>query len=128
MGSHTAFHSDMPLMRWAPQSAEISDGGHAPDLLVVGLEEVLVEAPAVVGGDVALEGGDWSFGGRTRTHRYDRTQRTASMDPRFFRALTGLDRVVVELALVVDAAHAGPQHEVLVGEDLVPQASTGAPW
>ena len=25
MGSHTAFHSDMPLMRWAPQSAESSE-------------------------------------------------------------------------------------------------------
>ena len=28
-GSHTALHSDMPLMRWAPQSAEISEGGTA---------------------------------------------------------------------------------------------------
>ena len=26
-GSHTALNSDMPLMRWAPQSAETSDGG-----------------------------------------------------------------------------------------------------
>ena len=26
-GSHTALHSDMPLMRWAPQSADIVDGG-----------------------------------------------------------------------------------------------------
>ena len=25
IGSHTAVHSDMPLMRWAPQSAEISE-------------------------------------------------------------------------------------------------------
>ena len=24
IGSHTAFHSDIPLIRWAPQSAEIS--------------------------------------------------------------------------------------------------------
>ena len=28
-GSHTASHSDMPLMRWAPQSAEISEVGTA---------------------------------------------------------------------------------------------------
>ena len=28
-GSHTALHRVMPLMRWAPQSAEISDGGTA---------------------------------------------------------------------------------------------------
>ena len=28
-GSHTAFHSDMPLIRWAPQSAEISEAGTA---------------------------------------------------------------------------------------------------
>jgi hypothetical protein len=49
IGSHTALHSDMPLMRCAPQSAEISDGRDAPHLLVVGLEEVLVEPPAVVG-------------------------------------------------------------------------------
>src|SRR5918994_65222 len=28
-GSHTALHSDMPLMRCAPQSAEICDGGVA---------------------------------------------------------------------------------------------------
>ena len=26
-GSQTALNSDMPLMRWAPQSAETSDGG-----------------------------------------------------------------------------------------------------
>ena len=28
-GSHTALHSVMPLMRWAPQSAEIFEGGTA---------------------------------------------------------------------------------------------------
>ena len=28
-GSHTALHSDMPLIRWAPQSAEIFDAGTA---------------------------------------------------------------------------------------------------
>ena len=28
-GSHTAVQSVMPLMRWAPHSAEISDGGTA---------------------------------------------------------------------------------------------------
>ncbi len=29
MGSHTASHKDMPLIRWAPQSAEISEAGTA---------------------------------------------------------------------------------------------------
>src|SRR5688500_4330065 len=33
---------------------------------------------------------DWSFGGRTRTHRYDRTQRTDSIGPRLRRALPAL--------------------------------------
>ena len=32
-----------------------------------------------------------------------------------------LERVVVELALVEDAAHAGAEHEVALGQDLVPQ-------
>ena len=43
------------------------------------------------------------------------------MMPRLPSALNGLERVVVELAAVVDAAHPGPQEEVLVGQDLVPQ-------
>ena len=29
IGSHTAWNNDMPLMRWAPQSAPISDAGIA---------------------------------------------------------------------------------------------------
>ena len=29
MGSHTAFHRDIPLMRWAPQSADISEADTA---------------------------------------------------------------------------------------------------
>jgi hypothetical protein len=35
--------------------------------------------------------------------------------------LSGLERVVEEPAAVVDAAHARPHQEVLVGQDLVPQ-------
>ena len=79
-GSQTASHSDMPLMRWAPKSAEISDGRDAPHLLVVGLEEVAVEAPAVVGARCSPRASSWSFGGRTRTQRYDSTQRIASIE------------------------------------------------
>ena len=41
--------------------------------------------------------------------------------PRFLSAFGGLERVVVVLALVVDAAHPRPQHEVFVGQDLVPE-------
>ncbi len=29
IGSHTAFHRDIPLIRWAPQSAEISEADTA---------------------------------------------------------------------------------------------------
>ena len=49
------------------------------------------------------------------------TQRNASQMPRLRSAFERLQRVVVVLALVVDAAHARPQHEVLVRQDLVPE-------
>ena len=40
--------------------------------------------------------------------------------------LNGSERVVVVLALVEDAAHPGPEEEVAVREDLVPQLLDGA--
>ena len=45
--------------------------------------------------------------------------------PRFVERVEGLERVVEVLAVVEDAAHAGPQEEVLVGEDLVPEVLDG---
>ena len=63
----------------------------------------------------------WSFGGRIRTHRNDRAQRIGLDQSEVAERLHGPQRVVVELAPVVHAARARALHEVLVGEDLVPQ-------
>src|SRR5690606_13491718 len=52
-------------------------------------------------------------GGGHAAHRLDGAQAAQGVER--------LDRVVVVLALVVDAAHPGPQQEVLVGQDLVPE-------
>src|SRR5690606_41209217 len=53
-GTYTlSLHDALPILG-APVGPDLRRR-HAPDLLAVGLEEVLVEAPAVVGGDVALE-------------------------------------------------------------------------
>ena len=41
--------------------------------------------------------------------------------PRLRERVHGLERVVEELAVVVDAAHAGPEQEVVVRQDLVPE-------
>src|SRR5206468_4391847 len=43
-------------------------------------------------------------------------------DAEVLQGVGRLEGVVVVLAVVVDAAHAGPEHEVLVLEDLVPQS------
>ncbi len=94
--------------------------GDAPDLLVVGLEEVVVEAPAVVGDDVALERvlvlrrTDLRPHVREAAeHRLDRTE--------VLQRVQRLDRVVVELAAVVDVAHPRAAQEVVGPEDLEPQ-------
>ena len=96
-------------------------GRHAPDLLGVGLEEDAVEAPAEAGRRPSPRscrgpsaGGPAPRRTRRRTRGLDRRRGCAS-------AFEALERVVVELAVVVDAAHPGPQHEVVVGQDLVPQ-------
>jgi hypothetical protein len=82
---------------------------------------VAVEAPAVVGHDVALER---ALVGR-RAHPHPEVGQDAAQgleDAEVAQGVEGPDRVVVELALVVDAAHARPQEEVVAREDLVPQA------
>ena len=47
------------------------------------------------------------------------------MMPEVAEGVAQLDRVVVELALVEDAAHPGAEKEVLVGQDLVPELLDG---
>jgi hypothetical protein len=104
-------------MRCAPQSADISAGG-TPQ--TVGLEEVLVQPPAVVLRDVALEGR--LVLRRPHPDPEERQHAAKRLDRSEVReGVHDLDRVVVELALVVDAAGPGPEHEVLVREDLVPE-------
>ena len=93
---------------------------HAPDLLGVGLEEGAVEAPAEAGHQPVLVVG-------LVLRRADAGPEVgeAAQDglpqPQVAQGVERLERVVVELALVVDAAHAGPEHEVALGQDLVPQ-------
>ncbi len=82
-------------------------GGHPPHLLVVGLEEVLVEPAAVVGDDVPLEGA--LVLRRRHPHLGEGQGAADGLDQtQVAQGLEGLDGVVVELALVVDAAHARP--------------------
>ena len=62
-----------------------------------------------------------SFGGRTCTHsvRADAAHRLDRAEVR--SAFIGFERVVVELAAVVDAAHPGPLEELVGAEDLEPE-------
>ena len=84
-------------------------GRHAPHLLGVGLEEDAVEAPAEAGDDPALEV-VWSFGGRHPRPDVGRRRTGAPRRrPRLRERVHALERVVEELASVVDAAHARPQ-------------------
>ena len=92
---------------------------HAPDLLGVGLEEDLEEAPAE---PVAHPGVERAFVGdgkqlragvaRQHARRFDDTQAPQRVD--------GPEGIVEELPAVVDAGHPAP-HEQVVAEDLVPQ-------
>ncbi len=118
--SSIAWNSERSLMRCAPQSDGELRRGDAPHLLVVRLEEVLVEPPTEPRRDEPFEG-VWFFGWWTRTQRYDATQRTASTGPRLRSTFIGDERVVVELALVEDAALPRPAEEVLLAEDLPPE-------
>ena len=115
-----ALNSDMFLMRWAAKSAGSSSTGHAPELLVVGLEEVVVEPPAEAGDDPALE----RVGVLRRTDARPAVGKHAADgldDPEVAQRVRRLQRVVVELAAVEDAAHPRPHQEVLVRQDLVPE-------
>ena len=94
--------------------------GMAPHLLGVGLEEVAVEAPPEAGRDPPFEVGlvlrriyPGPQVGQHAAHGFE----DAQVGQRVHR----FQRVVVKLAPIEDAALAGPQHEVLVGQDLVPQ-------
>ena len=100
-------------------------GRHAPDLLGVGLEEDPVEAPTEPRRGVALEGG--LVGRWTQPHPRVGDDAADRLDqPEVAQCVERLEGVVVELAVVEDAAHPGAHEEVLVGQDLVPQVRDGA--
>ena len=106
-----------PLGR--PVGGHVGDG-HPPHLLGVGLEEGAVEAPPEPGHEpvlvVRLVLGWADAGPQVGEAAQDRLPQA--------QVAQGVDRlegVVVELALVVDPAHARAQHEVALGQDLVPQ-------
>ena len=115
-----ALPSERFLMRWAAQSAWIWSAGHAPHLLGVGLEEDAVQAPAEARRRPALERGHVLRSAAPAPRR--RSRRTSPPRPgRGWQRVPGPQGVVVELAAVVDAAQAGPQQEVVLGQDLVPE-------
>ncbi len=97
-----AVASDRPLMRCAAQSAEISAAAHAPDLLGIGLEEDAEETGAELvrhpfleiagvrdGEEAALEIGEHA--------------RHGLEDAELHQRVAGLERVVEQLAAVIDA-------------------------
>ena len=94
--------------------------GHAPDLLRVGLEEDAVEAPPEAGHEPVLVVG-LVLGGPDARPQVGEPAQDRLPQPQVAQGVEGLERVVVELALVVDPAHAGPEHEVALGQDLVPE-------
>jgi hypothetical protein len=84
------------------------------------LKNVPIEAPPEAGGHPALEVG--LILRRTDAHP-DVAEHAPDRldDAQVAERVGGAQRVVVELAVIEDAALAGPHHEVLVGQDLVPQ-------
>jgi hypothetical protein len=95
-------------------------GWDSPHLLGVALEEVL-EEPAPESRDdpplelvLVLRRAD--LGPHVRQHDPHRLDRAHVLED-----VHGAERVVVELAAVVDAAHPRTEEEVVVGQDLVPQ-------
>ena len=120
--SHTARNSERSLIRCAPQSAWISVHGHAPHLLALRLEEVLgtgASRSATRRSPRASTGPSAAGCAPTRTTATHRDAPRPS--PRFAQRVHRHDRVVVELAAVVDAAQARPAQEVVGAEDLEPQ-------
>ena len=65
------------------------------------------------------------MGGRIRGQAYDPAQRKRLHQSQVAQGVERLERVVVVLALVVDAGQAGPEHEVIAGQDLVPELLHG---
>ena len=111
------------LRAWGAFDGEVSRqlvDGHAPQLFVVGLEEVLVEAPSESSGDPPFEGRliFRRVDARPHVRRHAEERLPDAEVPERVRRL---QRVVVVLTLVVDAAHSWPKHEVFVGQDLVPE-------
>ncbi len=107
----------------APVGGELRRGD-SPYLLVVGLEEVLVQAPAEPRRDESLEG----VAVLGLAHAHPEVRRDAARRfhrPEIAQRVHRDERVVVELALVEDAALAGPAEEVLRAEDLPPQIVDG---
>ncbi len=93
---------------------------HAPDLLALRLEEVLVEPPAEPRGDETLQRG--LVLRRLDPHPEVRGHAAHGFDRSEVRqSVLRVDRVVVELAAVVDAAHAGTAQELVGAEDLEPE-------
>ena len=91
-----------------------------PDLLRVGLEEGAVQPPSEPAGGPALEAGlvdRWAYAHpEVREHAQEGLD-----DAQVPQGVAGAQRVVVEAALVEDAAHPGADEEVVVVEDLVPE-------
>jgi hypothetical protein len=95
-------------------------GVDAPDLLGVGLEEDAVQPPAEAGRDPALEVA--LVLGRPDAHERVREHAAHGLQqPEAAQGVAGLERVVEQLAAVVDAAHPRAEQELLVGQDLVPE-------
>ena len=116
--------NDRFLIRWAAQSARISDVGHAPDLLRVRLEE-LVEEPApeavgdplLVGVLLALRLDRRPEVGEERLREVDRAE--------LLHHVRAAQRVVEELRAPLAVAPVDPRHpralEELLAHDLVPE-------
>src|SRR5271163_2268031 len=92
----------------------------APHLLGIGLEEVVVQTPPEPGDQpafvhvLALR---WSHPGPGVAENAP----GGLDDTKIAESIGGLQGIVVELAAVVDPALAWPEHEILVGEHLVPE-------
>ena len=106
-------------MRCAPQSAWISVQGTPQTFSLCVLKKWRYrrqpKRDATKPSSVVL-----SFGGRIRTHTYEPAQRDRFDEPEVAQRVHRHDRVVVELAAVVDAAEARPPQEVVGTEDLEP--------
>ncbi len=107
------------MIRWAAHSARISEVGHAPHLLGVGLEEEVEQALAEAVGHPLLEGVLAALGldlrphvGQERARQLDRAELLDHVRP--------AQRVVEELLVPVDARHARALEELLA-HDLVPE-------